>query len=185
MSLANVIALVSSINADPSATPDHDEEKVTTTVVKRGAIVEKVEAPIHNPTPAKGVSLPEKGTYDAKSFILACRKARTRDELMQAIAGYCGYDNRRDFGSQEQTARAKAQRELRGAPKTTANVAPSRSLAGFVAGMPQPSHRILLNLQARERATVDAMIAAQTEEERAQHRAMLDTIQKTIAELGF
>lgn len=195
MSLANLIALVSSVNADPTTTPDHAEHApVVVTVVRNAPKAEskrgkasKREAPIHDPNAGKsvtpGITLPERNTLDAKGFLIACRTSKTRNEMIQAIHAYCGFDNRRDFGSQEMEARSKAQRELRGAPKVSEAVAPSQTVRGFVAGMPKPSNRILLNLQARERAAAEAMIDAKTEEEKAVQRGLLDQIQKAISEL--
>ena len=209
MSLANLIALVSSVNADPTTTPDFEEPAPTQVTVVRNAPTKerkvkasKSAAPIHNPNAGKsmtpGITLPERNTLDAQGFLIAMRdagKRRTaegkpfvdqrevRNDQVKAIHAYCGYDNRRDFGSQDLEARAKAQRELRGAPKVVETTAPSRSVAGYVAGMPQPSQRILLNLQARERAAAEAMIEAKTDEERATQRAILDQVQKAIDEL--
>ncbi len=209
MSLANLIALVSSVNADPTTSPDFVEEEPTVVQVVRNAPAKekrskasKETAPIHNPNAGKsmtpGISLPERNTLGAHDFLIAMRNAgkrrndkgvmvvhpnEVRNDQIKAIHAYCGYDNRRDFGSQDVEARAKAQRELRGAPKVVETTAPSRSVAGYVAGMPQPSQRILLNLQARERAAAEAMIEAKTEEERATQRAILDQVQKAIDEL--
>lgn len=176
MSLANIIALVSSVNADPTSLPDH-EEPADTTVQAR---------PIHNAVPMKGMTLPEKGTLDARAFILAVRRAKTRTETIQAIAAYCGYSQNGDFGSQDQAARAKAQREIRNeqytGPSRAEQRAAAKSATGFVAGMPKPAQRILLNLQARERAAVEAMLAA-PESEKAQHKALLDQIRGAISEM--
>lgn len=199
MDLARSIALISSINADPTTSSDIDFQETTQpTVIARGATVEKVEPrPIHKEI-VKGLVMPERNSLDAKGFLLAMRNAgkrsndkgvmsvnaqEVRNDQIKAIHAYCGYDNRRDFGSQDMAARAKAQRELRGTPKVQETVAPSRSVAGYVAGMPQPSHRLLLDLQARERCTAEAMIDAKTEQEREQHRVMLDQIRAAIAEL--
>lgn len=209
MSLANLIALVSSVNADPTTSPDFvDEDPTVVTVVRNAPTKEKKvkasksAAPIHDPNAGKsmtpGITLPERNTLDAAGFLQAMRDAgkrkteegkpifqpnEVRNDQIKAIHAYCGYDNRQNFGSQDQAARSKAQRELRGAPKAAEVTAPSRSVAGYVAGMPQPSHRILLNLQARERAAAEAMIDAKTDEERATQRAILDQVQRAIAEL--
>lgn len=197
MSLANLIALVSSVNADPSTHPEHNvEPMVTETVVGRNMPKpsrkkEVQSAPIHNPNEGKsmtpGLSLGERNTLDAKSFLLTVRKAKTRNETIQAIHGYCGYNAAGDFGSQEQAARAKAQRELRNEPVTGPSREEQRSAArsahGFVAGMPKPSQRILLNLQARERAAVEAMLDAKSEEDKAKHRNELELVRQAISEL--
>ena len=210
MSLANIIALVTSYNADPTTTPEHNvAPAITETVVGRNLPSKKQAkhtgaqaAPIHNPNAGKsmtpGITMPERNTLDAKGFLDAMRTAgkrpndkgimalhpnEVRNDQIKAIHAYCGYDNRRDFGSQDLEARAKAMRDLRGAPKVTENKSPSRSVAGFVAGMPKPSHRILLDLQARERSVAEAMIDAKTEEEKAQHRAVLMQIREAISQI--
>lgn len=220
MDLSAIIALVSSHNADPSTTPDHDEPTVGFLVrstepkaSKPRASSGEQAAPIHDRPTIFGMVLPEKNTLDAKGFLLACRDAgkrsvekvnettgevirsvkfdqsKVREDLICAIHAYVGYDNRRDFGSQDVEARAKAQRELRGGvvpgPTREEKRAAERSLSGFVAGMPTPAHRILLNLQAREQAAADAMLAAKTDAERKAQRQVLDQIQAAIAQLGF
>lgn len=199
MSLANLIALVSSVNVDPSTAPEHNvEPEIVETVIGRN--IPKAEraskkgakaAPIQDPNAGKsmtpGLALPERNTLDAKSFLLTVRRAKDRNEVIQAIHAYCGYNPSGNFGTQDQEARAKAMRELRGVntagPSLAEKRAAARSAAGFVAGMPAPSQRILLNLQARERAAVEAMLAAKTEEERTAHKVVLGQIQQAIDEL--
>jgi hypothetical protein len=194
MDLAHIIALVSSVNADPTTVSDiSDEPVVVTTVVGRNIPkASKVKAaPIQDPNAGKsmtpGLALPERNTLDAKSFLLTVRKAKDRNEVIQAIHAYCGYNPSGNFGTQDQEARAKAMRELRGVntagPSIAEKKAANRSLAGFVAGMPDPSQRILSNLRARETAAVEAMLAAKTEEEKAAHKVVLSQIQKAIDEM--
>lgn len=213
MSLASIIALVSSANVDPSAMPDHDEVETVSTVIgrnapakgKKSAIVAKGEqkAPIHDGPKVFGVTMPTKGTINARDFLKAMLNAgrrtdehgmrftdpqEVRNDKIQAIAAFVGYDTRRDFGGQEIDATASAQREIRGykatGPTREEQRAASRTLSGFVAGMPQPSQRLLLNLQAREQSTVAAMLAAETDKARNEAKAMLVQIQAAIAELG-
>lgn len=225
MSLASLIALVSSANADPSTMPEINvEPEITETVIgrnlpkpvrgkKQASESGAQAAPIHQKPAVFGVAMPERNTLDPKSFLLACRDAgkrsfeqiiettgevihvvkvdsgKVREDLIKAIHAYCGYDPRRDFGSQDQEARAQAQRELRGykatGPTREEQRAASRTLAGFVAGMPQPANRILLNLRAREQATVATMLAAETAEAKAEAQKALVQIQEAISELGF
>lgn len=214
MDLANIIALVSQHNADPTTSPEVEEQVVIETVIgrnipkaPRGSKAHAkdasgaVAAPIHDGPKVFGVTLPERNTLDAKGFLLAARnagkrfkengapffdKAQERNDLICAIHAYVGYDNRRDFGSQDVEARAKAQRELRGvAPGPTREEKRSveRTLSGFVAGMPQPAQKLLANLRAREQAAVEAMIDAKTEQDRATHAAVLEQIRAAIAQL--
>lgn len=187
MSLAHLIVSLSSVNADPTTMPEHEEKVERATVVSRNAPTGEQAAPIHSGPKMVGMTLPTAGTLDAKGFIIAARKAKTRNETIVAIASYCGYVQNGDFGSQEQAARAKAQREIRNekvtGPSREEERAAAKSAAGFVAGMPKPSQRILLNLQARERAAAEAMIDAKTEAEKAQHKAVLDQCRQAISEL--
>lgn len=172
----------------------------------------EVKAPIHNKPQAFGVAMPERNTLDAKGFLLACRDAgkrsfettnevtgeviivikrdegKVREDIIKAIHAYIGYDQGRDFGSQDTFARAQANREASGR-KVTAGLdrnevrAANRSLAGFVHGMPVPAQKLLANLKARKQAAAEAYIDAKTEEEKVAHQQMLVTIRKAIAEL--
>lgn len=190
MDLASLIVSLASHNADPSTTPDEEEAPALTTTVIGRNIHETGEVaapPTTAPKPC-APSLPAAGTLDAKAFMKAVRWAKTRDEIIAAIAGYVGYDNRRDFGSQDQAAKAKAQRELAGnkvvgGPTRSEERTAARSLQGFVAGMPHPAQRILLNLQARERAAAEAMIDAKTPQEREAQRKILAQVRQAIEQL--
>lgn len=171
-----------------------------------------VAAPIHAKPAVFGVAMPERNTLDAKGFLLACRDAgkrsfettnevtgevttvvkrdesKVREDLIRAIHAYVGYDQGRDFGSQDAAARAKANREASGrvvvaGPTREEQRAASRSMSGFVAGMPLPAQKLLANLRAREQTAAEAMIDASTPEEKAQHAAVLTQIRKAIAEL--
>lgn len=124
------------------------------------------------------------GTLDAKSFLLAFRDAgkrskqetnlvtgevytrhfhdasMVREDTIKAIHAYCGYDPAGDFGAQDNAARSKAQRELRGGvnPEAAhrrggASVAPS--ITGYIAGMPDHAAKHLANLTAQERLSVE------------------------------
>ena len=144
-------------------------------------------APIREKSATPGMVMPDRGTLGARDFLLAMRNAGTRvtpegkryidqrevrNDQIKAIhsfmyqetpAGkvYIGYDPKGSFGSQDTAARALAQRELRGPSKTTTSehTAPSRTFGGYVAGMPDHKARTLANLQGREVAAVDAMLA--------------------------
>lgn len=217
MDLANLISFVSIANVDPNTKPEIDDSpEVVETVIgrnlpkperasKKQATAKNQAAPIHSKASAPGVTLSTGDKLDAKSFILAMRNAgkrwvekdgvgrqvfdrnHERNDQIQAIASYCGYDNSRDFGSQQQAAMAQAQREMRGyqpaGPSREEQRSAHRSMTGYVHGMPLPSQKLLANLRAREQAAAEAMIDAKTPEEKATHKAMLDTIRKAIDEL--
>ena len=172
----------------------------------------EVKAPIHQKPQVFGATMPERNTLDAKGFLLACRDAgkrsfekvnevtgevvtlvkrdesKVREDIIKAIHAYIGYDQSRDFGSQDTAARAKANREASGrvvlpGKDRAEEKAANRSLAGYVHGMPLPAQKLLANLRAREQAAAEAMIDAKTEEERTAHKVMLDQIRTAIGEL--
>jgi hypothetical protein len=85
---------------------------------------------------------------------------KVRDDSIQAIAAYIGYDNRRNFGEQEQAARMTAQRALLGpvnGPDREAQRAADNSAAGFVAGLPAPVQAKLADLRGREKVAAEEM----------------------------
>jgi hypothetical protein len=215
MDLANIIALVSQHNADPSTAPDIDDSpEVVETVIgrnlpraKRGMsaadVVKAVtststgdgsqSAPIHSGPKPVVVAQPETPKLDAKAFILAIRKAKTRDDSIAAIVGYTGlawHVVSCDFGNQDREARAKASRELSGkpivlGPSREERKAAERSMTGFIHGMPVPQQRIVLDLRARAQSAAEARDKATTDQDRAMHQAVLTAANKALAELGF
>jgi hypothetical protein len=139
------------------------------------------------------VNLPSKGTLDAEGFFSALRKAKDRNETIQAIAGYMGYDVTRDFGSQESEARMQAARDLRpitaGADRKAQRVLAS-SVKGYIAGLPDHSAKSLSNLQARERLAVDTMIQherdaseAKTEQDRGVSLALAQVERERLIQI--
>jgi hypothetical protein len=169
--LASALSFLLASDAAESAAnamPETVTAKVTATVSKpraKSAPVEVVNVPSTNTAPAPVVvALPAKGSLDAKGFILASRKAKSRDEVIHAIAAFVGYDSKRDFGSQEMSAKLLAQRELSGKPVVAAPFKRSiiPSTAGYVAGMPDHNRRALNDLLGRERLaaeTRDGLVA--------------------------
>ena len=135
--------------------------KVETVSRKVRAKVEPTTATVPSTDKVEPISmpLPAKGSLDAKGFILATRKAKTRDEIIVAIAGFVGYDNRRDFGSQEMEAKLAAQRAMRPTPVTSVPYQRTTvpSAAGYVAGMPDHQRRTLNDLLGREQLAAEKM----------------------------
>jgi len=132
----------------------------------------KKVAPIPQPVVTK-----KAGTLDAKGFMKAMLHAgrrlsdngipftnqvEMRNDEIKAIESYVGYDYGGDFGSQEIAARTKAKRELSGrpiqGPTREESRAASRSLSGYVAGVPDTIQRKLGDLKGREQAAIDSMI---------------------------
>jgi hypothetical protein len=94
------------------------------------------------------------GTLNGSQFLVAMRRASTRDSQIAAIASYIGYNSTQPFGEQDSAARAAAQREIRPA---TALAFPF-SKGGSVAGEPDHASKHRANLEARERLAVDTML---------------------------
>jgi hypothetical protein len=125
------------------------------------------------------IPVPAVGYYDAKGFIVALRKAKSRDEQIAVIAGYRGYDPKLDFGSNEYRAKSQALRELRPEPKAPASGVIA-TVKGYVAGMPNDHAKRVKDLLARERLAADAIVEhealakdAQSETERDYQTALV------------
>ena len=134
--------------------------KVVKNPIKTHIVVEsgEVAAPANKLPPPVSMVLPPSGTLDAKSFLVAMRRAKSRDESIAAIAAYIGYDGKVPFGTQDSRARDQAKREIN-PPKAEAfkrSVIPS--VMGYVAGAPDHSERAHQNLLARERHAVNMML---------------------------
>lgn len=118
---------------------------------------------------------------DASSYIKAVRQAgyrlndagkryfdplAQRDDMIEAINCYIGYDLSKDFASQELAARTQAAREIRLAKGEVISTGPDRAearrvkatLSGYVAGIPDTTSKDLANLEARERLAVNTLI---------------------------
>jgi hypothetical protein len=131
------------------------------------------------------------GTLTPQAFIVAMRRAKSREEQIKAIAGYVGYDSRQLFGAQETMARMQANRAISGhklvirTPAETHNA--YRSVQGYCAGMPNHDAKRLADLKAREVETVESMVKCEevgnlimAEECRvtlSQIRALIDTLE--------
>lgn len=145
--------------------------------------VETTEGPKVSP-------LPEKGTLDAKGFLLASRRAKSRDESIAAIAAYIGYNQNESFGTNDSAARMQAKREMNPIAPAKEEYrrngqSPSNSVVGYIAGVPNHRQRQLQDLLARERMAVEEMGSfeqkakeATSEAERNvwQGRAMLEKV---------
>lgn len=109
-----------------------------------------------------GAIMAEKGSLEAKGFLVGMRRAVTRDEQITLISAYVGYDRRGDFGQQEVAARMKAQREVSGkvdrGPSRSEQRSAARTMTGYVAGMPDNLQRQIANLLGQEAATADTLI---------------------------
>lgn len=208
MSLAQESALAFLLSQHCNEQAAHEATKVAVVVVrnaepKASKSSSKVRAkgeqaaPIHDGPKVFGVTMPDRNSLDARGFLDACRTAgrrlndkgipftdpkEIRNDLIKAIHAYCGYDMHGNFGSQEQEARAKAQREIRGykvsGPTREELRSAARSAAGFVAGLPDHKVRALANLRAREVAAVEAML----DHEKAAHDSKRPTADRLLSQ---
>lgn len=167
----------------------------------------KVTAPIHHGSNIPSMTnMPERGSLDAAAFMAAVRSAgqrindggfpytaplEVRGDLIRAIHGYVGYDSRGDFGSQETAARGKAMRDLKirkvtAGPEVLRNA--SKSLDGFVAGLPDHRAKALSNLLAQREVVVEAIAtytAAGADDKAALEAERLSHLRIQITAMGF
>jgi hypothetical protein len=156
--------------------------------------VEASQASDNNRNPAPppvSDPLPQAGTLTPQAFIVAMRRAKSREEQIKAIAGYCGYSTKELFGAQETMARMQANRAISGhklvirTPAETHNA--YRSVQGYCHGLPDHDAKRLADLKAREVETVESMVKCEevgnlimAEECRvtlSQIRALIDTLE--------
>jgi hypothetical protein len=159
-----------------------------------------------------GLALPMRGTLDASAYMAAVKVAgrrmgevdpisgvslpytdqgEVRNDLIKAIAAYIGFDPKGNFGAQDAAARAQAMRDLQIVKVTAgdrkAKASAARSLAGYVAGMPDRSAVALANLQAQHAVTVEAIahfVQADDKVREAVERERLSHIERQMADLG-
>ena len=124
-----------------------------------------------------GMFLPEPGTLDAKSFMMAIRNAGkrpnaagvrvynalfVREDTIKAISGFCGYDTRGSFAEQDHAARTKAQHELGtlkfGGQTRAEERSAFKSVSGYVAGVCDQNSKRVAELQAKERSLAESII---------------------------
>lgn len=157
-----------------------------------------------------GLSLPDAGSLDARSFLVAMRNAgrrkteeglsyidqnEVRDDQIKAIAGYVGYDNRLDFGQQESQARRQAQRALKPQPidrsEWRRNGTPRNPPHGVTFGMPDMLAARQANLEAQERLAAERLAGYRNIvndpnakiDERAEANVLMDLEDQRIAEI--
>lgn len=158
-----------------------------------------------------GLALPDVGTLEAKGFLKAMLGAgkrltaeglpfidpsEVRHDQIRAIAAYCGFDNRLNFGQQELAAKSRAKLELN--PITVDRNEPFKrngSIDGAVPHTPPSVPDMLAarqaNLEARERLAADSFIthrkafmdAKRTLDERANSKVMMDLEEQRISQI--
>lgn len=101
------------------------------------------------------------GSYDAKGFMIAWRRAKDRNEQIQAIAGYTGYDNKAVFSINEYTAMSTAKKALAPSHQLTV-VKPEVETKTFVAGLPDNQLKRIADLVGREKMAAEALIKHET-----------------------
>jgi len=121
--------------------------------------VEKPAAPSPNGK-VVGVVLPAAGTIGAKAFIMMMNRARDLPEKRAAIAAFIGYNAGLSFAENEMAANQRAKGEISPVKATGPSReeirSAQRSVAGYVAGMPDATRRAILDLQGRIQLALDA-----------------------------
>lgn len=158
-----------------------------------------------------GIALPDKGTLKAHAFLIALRDAgvrlskegsryvdptEVRNDSIRAIAAYCGYDSRVNYGPQELAAKSKANLELRPIKVNPNEVwrrsgTPEVRPDGYTKGIPDMVAARVANLEARERQAVDALIfyrrqfldAQRSLDDRATSQVMMDLEEQRLSEI--
>lgn len=81
-----------------------------------------------------------------------------REDVVNAIHAYIGYDSRQNFGEQEARARQSALREIHPVKaEEYKRCAIKPTIAGYVAGMPNAEKRLADNIQAKVALTIDEL----------------------------
>lgn len=138
--------------------------------------------------PGSVVVMPKAGDLGPKGYILAMRKARTQQERIVALAAYVGYDPAKEFGTQVMMADSRAKRELQGfapipGPSIEEKRAASRSMTGFVAGLPDTTQRKIADLMGRETASAERLIAHERDAADKSRTVAERTLSKGLAEV--
>lgn len=118
--------------------------------------------------PSMALLLPPKGSLEAKGYLYAMRHGKDRNEKIQAIAAFIGWDPSLNFGAQEATANRQAARDIHGPVKPASPLSSreaGKSLTGYVSGMPDMTQRKVSHLLAQEREIVDLMLSHQKDSE--------------------
>lgn len=127
---------------------------------------------VQHDTAPPTIAIPATGSLDGEGFVSAMlatydkvdgkKRIPTRDEKIQAIAAYIGYDFGGCYGTQESAAYAKAKREKRSVSVNPAEPFKAKSvlptMAGFIAGMPQEEAKKIGDLLGRERIYQDNLV---------------------------
>lgn len=109
------------------------------------------------------------------------KKGASREEMIRAIAAYCGWNPALDFGTQDKNARRQAQSEVNPALGIQpVKASPSLTIAGLVAGMPDHRQKRHADLKGRERLAVDTIV----EHEKASSLATTDQDRATFEALA-
>jgi hypothetical protein len=122
-------------------------------------------APATAALPPVSAPLPTGGTIDAKQFVIASRRAKTREERIQAIAGFVGYNSSELYSVNELRANLAAQRALRGAPAPLSQPIHSirPTLSGYVSGTPDMLAKRQADLTGRAVLAVETQLDLERE----------------------
>lgn len=121
------------------------------------------ESPVTSHNGGNFVSVPgiafthKPGDFTAAQFMMVWRRAKDRNEQIQAINGFTGYDNKLAFSVNEYNATTKAKKELRPSHQLTV-VQNKQETKTFVAGLPDNHFKRIADLMGREKMAAEALI---------------------------
>lgn len=138
--------------------------------------------------------LPAPGTIGAEQYLIGMRSAKDRQAETRLIASFIGYDAKLVHGDNLLKASMAAKRAMRpidaSGPSRSEQRSAARSVAGYVAGMPDYHEKRLADLKGRERLAVEAIIenekaanAAKSPEDKALTMAKADLERGRLAQI--
>lgn len=175
MSSNNTAMVLDSIVSTLVSSYNVPEKQVLVRVERKARTVKAEKAPqvTAHKIPLATIPVAAKGTLDAMGFMMALRNAgkvqrsnesgilmtitdpkKEKEDQIQAIAAFVGYDFGGAHGTQLDSARQRARFTLQ--PAKGSKVA--ATVRGFVAGMPNGTEKAVRDLQARIRVATETML---------------------------
>lgn len=217
MSTALSLVLSGMVASYETVEPSAPVSKIPAKVVKAKVAPQSATVKVANPSAhevkpsdVKAEPLPQPKTISAWEFLAIAasfnvswtdsvtptrhttpKQGTSREDMIRAIAAYCGWNPALDFGTQEKNARRQAQCEVNPALGIKPMAAkPSLTIAGLVAGMPDHQGKRYADLKGRERLAVDTIVeheklskVATTDQDRQTHEALAQVERERLVQI--
>lgn len=175
MSSNNTAMILDSIVSGLVSSYNVPEKQILVRVERKPRAVRAEKAPkvSSHKIPLATIPVPAKGSLDAEGFMMAIRNAgkvqrsnengilmtitdptKERQDQIQAIAAFVGYDFGGAHGTQLDSARQRARFTLQPARDSKVRA----TVRGFVAGIPNGTEKAVRDLQARIRVATETML---------------------------